>query len=261
MLKNLMPLSILSLVIFASCRSEPSVSNASESCRFIVSVFELDEGSGKHKLVTRIGPFFAKVPCKSFAVEHPTLKEVIQLNATGLTRYSVNFDVIVNDELQSLTAKCKDTYVDFDDGKLRVEIGIENTSLSPFDSTDSVLNESLCLYEIDYLATRKENADISVQGFKINETIEIKDQKTIDKIRSHLVKSENFRRDGADCFRPKTALRFGNGAETAELLFCLECSWVYVYAMDGENPVTMRYGLGDELHDLIVELRSRYLLE
>ena len=47
--------------------------------------------------------------------------------------------------------------------------------------------------------------------------------------------------------------------ERTDVLFCRECSWIYVYSVDDKGkPFTLKYGLGQELRGLVNELRLEH---
>ena len=60
--------------------------------------------------------------------------------------------------------------------------------------------------------------------------------------------------DGARCFIPRHALRFSDSARTVDVLFCLECHWVYFF-YDAKPEVFTLSKLGEcRLEELFAEI-------
>lgn len=247
-----------SLTVSCNTSSDPK---RPDMCLFSIFVSQHNNKTGEYELVSpRIGGDNTVVPSDYFTPSYLSngVKEKLKLKAVKLDGPSVDFLVSWGDEERKLTATiAKNSHVKFADGKWKVGISIHATNVSPFLDNEQKLSAPVQLYLTEIqMVNQGETDSRHIQGRKIVKKTEIKDEKVIKKIKSVLMDSDNYWLQGAMCFHPRTALSFGAGDSLIEILFCRECSWVYIY--DRQTEHALEYGLGSEMYDLVVELRKTY---
>ena len=255
-------LGVLLIAPLVSCsRKTPAALEKTNRCVYSVIVYRLDDQTQDFEQVTGTGDD-ASVPCEFYTPKYLNIDESLQIRTTELDRDSVDFAVSFNGVEKSQTVTSSGTDFDFEDGKWRVKITISTISQSPFAPNDARLAKPVHVYITDTSRVPDGDHENHIRNQKIVAKQQITNQKTLTRIRALLSDSSNFEMSGADCFVPRTAISFGTGKEKTDILFCRECSWIYVYSIDDEGkPFQLRYGLGQKLRNLANGLRSAHFPE
>ena len=234
-------------------------SSPTGACVFSVIVYQLSDQTQEFEQVTAVGGYDALVPCNFYSPDYLDINESLQIRTLEHDRDTVDFAVLFNDVEKSITATSSGAHVDFENGKWRVEIQIDTISLSPFAPNDKRLAAPVHVYITEVPWVPGGDNEKHIRNRKIVEKKRLTDKTIVSKIRVLLSDSNNFGMSGADCFHPRTAISFGTKNERTDVLFCRECSWIYVYSVDDKGkPFTLKYGLGQELRGLVNELRLEH---
>lgn len=209
--------------------------------------------TGDYERKSAMRGYLDSVPSEMHAPKYLSNDINVTLQAKSLDDRAATFLVAHQTQKQLLNATSQGGHVFFNDGTLKVTVTLQGSSRPPFVVNDQRLRLPVTIYKIDP-TPEASHQGTHIRSYRILDSKTSQDTKLLSDLGVILADRKNLDVSGADCFDPGLACRFGLGADSVDVVICLQCGWMHVYDSPSDNT-HLEYGLSEQGKAL---LRSIY---